>query len=75
MECVAYLLLSCDLMHMTHGMCGVSPVAMMCHEFMQLTHDYIRLTQDHFSPEKYRLSSIMWATLGVLALASSLWGC
>ena len=38
-------------MHMTHGMCGVSPVAMLGHDFMKLTRDCIRLIQDHFSAE------------------------
>ena len=43
------LLLSCDLMHLTHGMCGVSHVAMLGRDFMKLTHECIRLIQDHFS--------------------------
>ena len=45
------LLLSCDLMHMTHGMCGVSPVSMLGRDFMNLARAYIRLIQDHFSAE------------------------
>ena len=51
MNCVVSLLLSCDLMHQTHGMCGVSHVAMLGRDFMKLTCDYIRLIQDHFSSE------------------------
>ena len=45
------LLLSCDLMHMTRGTCGVSPTAMLGHDFMKLTCDYIRLIQDNFAAE------------------------
>ena len=51
MDCVASLLLRCDLMHLTHGMCGVSFVAMLGRESMKLTYDYFRLIQDHFSAE------------------------
>ena len=45
------LILSCDLMHLTCGMCGVSHVAMLGRDFMKLTRDYIRLIQDYFSTE------------------------
>ena len=38
-------------MHLTHGMCGVSHVAMLGRDFMKLTHDCIRLIQDHFAAE------------------------
>ena len=51
MDCVVSLLLSCDLMHMTHGMCGVSTIAMLDRDFMKLTHDCIRLIEDHFVVE------------------------
>ena len=51
MDCVVSLLLSCDLMHLTHGMCGVSPIAMLVRDSMKLTRDYFRLIQDHFSAE------------------------
>ena len=42
-------LLSCDLMNLIHGICGVSLVAMLGRDFMKLTCDYIRLIQDHFT--------------------------
>ena len=45
------LLLSCDLMHLTHGMCGVSCVAMLGQDSMKLTGDCFRLIQDHFSAD------------------------
>ena len=45
------LLLSHDLMHLTRGLCGVSPTTMLGRDFMKLTHDCIRLIQDHFSAE------------------------
>ena len=45
------LMLSCDLMHLTRGMCGVSHVGMLGHDFMKLIRDCIRLVQDHFSAE------------------------
>ena len=45
------LLLSCDLMHLTRGMCGVSHAAMLGCDFMKLTRDCIRLIQDHFASE------------------------
>ena len=51
MDYVVSLMLSCDLMHLTRGMCGVSHAAMLGLEFMKLTCDYIRLIQDHFSAE------------------------
>ena len=51
MDCVVSLLLRCDLMHMTHGMCGVSPIAMLAHEFMKLTYDCISLMQYHYFAE------------------------
>ena len=35
-------------MHLTRGMCGVSHAAMLGRDFMKLTHDGIRLIQDHF---------------------------
>ena len=38
-------------MHLTHGMCGVSHVAMLGRDFMKLTCDCIRLIQDHFFAE------------------------
>ena len=51
MDCVVSVLQSCDLLHLTHGMCGVSLVAMLGHAFMKITHDCIRLIQDHFFAE------------------------
>ena len=48
-DCVVSLLLRYDLMHLTRGMCGVSPAAMLGRDFMKLTHDCIRLIQYHFS--------------------------
>ena len=51
MGCVVSLLLSCDLMHLTHGMCGVSSVAMLDRDSMKMTHDCFRLIQDHFCAE------------------------
>ena len=36
-------------MHLTHGMCGVSPISMLGRGFMNMTRDCIRLIQDHFS--------------------------
>ena len=51
MDYVVSLLLSCDLMHLTHGLCGVSSIAMLDRDSMKLTHDYFRLIQDHFSVE------------------------
>ena len=45
------LVLSYDLMHLTHGMCGASHAAMLGHDFMKITRDCIRLIQDHFSAE------------------------
>ena len=51
MDYVVSLLLSRDLMHLTHGMCGVSPISMLAYEFMKLTLDCIRLIEDHFSAE------------------------
>ena len=61
-------------MHLTCGMCGVSLPAMMGRDFMELTRDYIRLIQDHFSTKNIcRLHfSFLLATLGCLALESSL---
>ena len=44
-----FLLLSCDLMHLTHGMCGVSLASMLGCDFMKLTCDCIRLIQDYFA--------------------------
>ena len=39
-------------MHLTCGICGVSPAAMLVgRDFMNLTRDYNRLTQDHFVVE------------------------
>ena len=51
MDYVVSLMLSYDLMHLTRGMCGVSHAAMLGHDFMKLTRDYLRLIQDHFSAE------------------------
>ena len=45
------LLVSCDLMHLTHGMCGFSHNSMLGREFMNLTRDCVRLIEDHFVAE------------------------
>ena len=51
MDYVVSLMLSYDLMHLTHGMCSVSHAAMLSRNFKKLTCDCIRLIQDHFSTE------------------------